>query len=316
MPILISSFDHDGCLASNKFKTISELIAAQKVLFDGILSQYGEEINGSPYFTAHKVMIGSNRQSFNVDCINAIKNGNGMVMPLAQAISTRLNAEFDELTLADIKAKKKPGYHTKLFLKVAKELGLDLDLRMHFAELTLIHKFIEKFGSSYRFSDFDYSEDKINILYAQIHHQASLYPDEEITFNFFDDKRSILNSLYEFFKKFPELLPENIQLNLYLYNQFEFCLLYPSIYGQNFIDFNYYETVNIMAQIAKSFQGDNPINGYTMASFITPIRIEEAREANQALKAKQLLEQTKKGQTFFFNPEPLIYPNLTSHTLC
>lgn len=303
MPILINSFDHDGCVASSKFKSPSELIGENHALFDVIRGLATTVLDDTPYFNCHKVMIGSNRQSLQVDTLNATRNTNGAVVPLAQAISKHLDAEFDGFTLADIKSEKEPGYHTKLFLRVITELNIDPKRFMYFNEFAQIDKLIKQTDNGYEFSDFDASEDKINILYAQIHHQASLHPDEEIVFNFFDDKQSILDSLNEFFKRFPEFLPENVELNLYLYNQGELALCHPPIQGEHFIDHNYYETVNIMGQIARKIQGGNPRTGYTMADYITPELIHETRAANtQREKAPELMEMAKIGQTLFFKP--------------
>ncbi len=51
-----------------------------------------------------------------------------------------------------------------------------------------------------------------------MHKIAAENPKAVITFNFYDDSKSILRCLGEFFKNNPDLIPPNITLNLHWYN--------------------------------------------------------------------------------------------------
>lgn len=230
MPILIHSFDHDGCLAfSNERRavTVTQQIEDNQAMI-GYLLQYNDlrdDESGELTYPIRKVMIGSNRQSFDKDAANAMRNHNGSCVPLAIAMSEQLDAEFDGLTLADIKAGQSAGHHADLFLAAAQEASIDTAAVMSFPPLMAIHNLTTKECNPYYFHDFDFAEDKINILYAQMHHQAALHPDEEITFNFYDDRLDILRALHNFFQKYPTLIPHNVELSLFHYERGSFHAL-------------------------------------------------------------------------------------------
>lgn len=64
-------------------------------------------------------------------------------------------------------------------------------------------------------SDFSrYDEDKLTLLYAQMQYFANKYPNRTIQFKFFDDRLDILQALQSTFQDNPELIPQNITLEL------------------------------------------------------------------------------------------------------
>lgn len=55
---------------------------------------------------------------------------------------------------------------------------------------------------------------KISIIYSQIHYFATHLIDGHILLQFYDDKESILNGLYEFYSASPHFIPSNVELHL------------------------------------------------------------------------------------------------------
>ena len=77
MAVIINSFDHDGCIASSRGKKPAELIAENLKLFAQLREQINYADEEGLYYTISKVMIGSNRQSWNKDSLNTVMNRMG-----------------------------------------------------------------------------------------------------------------------------------------------------------------------------------------------------------------------------------------------
>jgi hypothetical protein len=108
-------------------------------------------------------------------------------------------------------------------------------------------------------SDWLFDETKATIIYAQMHKSALENPNEEIIFDFYDDRgfgmrapKDILEELHEFFSKNPELIPPNVTLRLNHYAGDKVRSMEP-IKGKkdNIIDANYRKTVLDMAEVTK-----------------------------------------------------------------
>ena len=63
-----------------------------------------------------------------------------------------------------------------------------------------------------------FDETKFSILYAQMHKQASEHPNDEIVFDFFDDREDILMALSNYFSRHLEFIPRNTTLCLNKFN--------------------------------------------------------------------------------------------------
>ena len=93
-----------------------------------------------------------------------------------------------------------------------------------------------------------FDETKATILYAQIHKVATEHPNDEITYDFFDDRQDILDSLSTLFSQYPALLPKNVTVRMYRYAGGPVSL-HAQIQGTSDIDVNYRETVKQMCHI-------------------------------------------------------------------
>jgi hypothetical protein len=89
-------------------------------------------------------------------------------------------------------------------------------------------------------------EDKIALIYAHAHRVANLYPADNIVLDFYDDNADILEKIFTFFYKNPDLLPHNVLLNLP--HQYKDGQLYDdpkfhSIQGTGESDQKYHRTI-------------------------------------------------------------------------
>ncbi|EDR36055.1 hypothetical protein COXBURSA334_1645 [Coxiella burnetii Q321] len=86
---------------------------------------------------------------------------------------------------------------------------------------------------------------KLNLIYAQTHKFASLYPDAIIAYDFYDDREDILNGLEIFFKHNPDLLPKNLILRLHHYDGAAINTV-SEIQGKGEIDHQYESSIKAM----------------------------------------------------------------------
>ena len=144
-----------------------------------------------------------------------------------------------------------------------------------------------------------FAEDKINILYAQIHKVAADHPDDRIVFDFFDDRMDILEYLHTFFRKYPALIPNHVTLRLFQYqanvvtpmgehtqNTDSTLSLNHGINGRGLIDIDYRQTVKNMGVLAEQLQ---PLKrgGYIMSNYITPELLDGMRLEKSTAFASQ-----------------------------
>ncbi len=219
MTILVLSFDFDGCLFNRSYFDNGNIIAANTALFDS-LDQQRKENNYSKTI----LKIGSNRQSFEIDLSNRRCNKTESCFKSIIDVKNRFEGStFDNFLLADI--------YGDLPFGTSYTLALD---QIANSEKKLDH------------ADYEFDESKVTILYAQIHKIALENPNEEIIFNFYDDKSSIIEALGYFFKDLnPHLMPKNVTLNLYSYKNQELNIE-KIIKGKGFIDSNFRQTVKDM----------------------------------------------------------------------
>ena len=92
---------------------------------------------------------------------------------------------------------------------------------------------------------------KIPLLYIQIHKVAKEDTQRTIDFRFYSSDEPILQSAYAFFDKYPFLLPQNVTLTLYRYNNTNKSLVTlpeqfnDTILGTGIIDKNYKAILNL-----------------------------------------------------------------------
>lgn len=206
--IQVESMDADGCWfkgAKSTFhrvdNTLEDFIQQNPSLYNHIRAQ-AQEFKGQTLFSC-----GSNRQSHAIDAVNSergyIEGCSGIkqvycttpsyfpaLQKLAATVSrdSNRNILLSQLLSPDIHHDREVG--TSWYDKT-------LDLRKNSEERQLFDK------------------EKVLLLFAQMHYYQQLYPEQTIAFNFYDDTETILTALHNTFKQYPELIPSNIQLNLF-----------------------------------------------------------------------------------------------------
>lgn len=289
MPILVSSFDYDYCLSRRGVK-ITNILTRNAKLLD-FVSHFQVK------FDEHIVLVGSNRQSPQKDAQLIGYKNNGSCFPGVKRIAESLGATFDPFLLADLYLNKPNGYSSELFYQALTAAGIDPTKNTitseHYRALAEDPGHADLFKNCVPFD-----EGKINILYAQIHKLASEHPTEEIVFDFYDDKSSILTTLSDFFHHFPELLPHNVKLRLCFFNGEELGPIDEAgkpcarefidtdfIKGSGIIDEEYKTSLQYFDDIVEEKEpgarerGAHGGVGSHMASYITPTLIAQKRLA-------------------------------------
>lgn len=274
MTIRVLSFDFDGCLFCDAFIVNPD---KKKSITDYNLSLYHAIKSSADAFSRTITMIGSHRQSFPVDKFNWFKPWGsisyyvGSCFTQMKALAKELSAEFDPFLMADIHSRVVSG---STFTWAMEHIDW---MWAHCAEKNI------EFPPEVSKEDMEhhprwiFDSSKVSILYAQMHKIANENPDEDIVFEFFDDKKSrgsvnedaVLDVLKNFFSKYPELIPDNVLLKL---NQYEETMLTPvaEIVGTGFIDASYRETVMQMWEITLKAMGVNGSTRINVAKNVTP----------------------------------------------
>ncbi|STO25475.1 hypothetical protein [Fluoribacter gormanii] len=233
MAIRYLSFDFDGCLFNQNYAQAPHL-EFKKHLGDAVLVHNRAFLDQlkieNAAFDNVVALIGSNRQSYETDCINMghPKAFKGSCCPAIQTVCADLNVTFDPFLLADVAGNLPYGtsYHL-IMQEVTSGAYLNDDPQHEHAECTM-------------------DETKRTLLFAQMQKAAVDHPNEEIIFDFFDDRYDILvGHLNEFFTKYPHMIPKNVTLRLNRYAGDDVTLM-ASIKGTGESYSDYPEHVNNM----------------------------------------------------------------------
>ncbi|KTC83040.1 hypothetical protein [Legionella cincinnatiensis] len=187
MTKIVYSFDYDGCLNPVRFAIDPDDFLQINEDLQQLL------INKNRNYDKAYVLIGSNRQSFGTEQYNADENINGYAFENIPCFAKEIGAEFIPFWMTDI-------YN-----------GLKMGTAFECATNEYTNKTVGS-HASYLFDEL-----KITLIYAQLQYIALANPNDEIHFEFYDDKATILNALSDFFKKNQQLIPSNITLKLKQY---------------------------------------------------------------------------------------------------
>lgn len=226
MPRIIS-LDADLCLYNEHYFLDPEsdkrrVIRANQPLLKFILAEKSDKLI---------LMLGSLRQSNELDKLNSRLNDTESAFIAIQTISEHLNARLDPFLMADVSAGVPPG--------------------------TAYWKAMDRWYVGAHPAWVEVDETKITLLYAQIQKAAFDYPDETILFDFFDDRSNefetheassppaILEHLKCYFNAYPNMIPSHVTLRLHHYDGGTPTLLF-SVQGTGTIDALYNETVKEM----------------------------------------------------------------------
>lgn len=227
MTIRVLSFDFDGSLFHKVFAAAQnkDVVLLNQILLNALRAE-------ANLYSKTFALIGSNRQSKSLDFAHHYTNlfaFIGSCFPAIKRIADDLEAEFVPFLLADLYGNLEPGTS---YLRAMEHLEKPA-LKIEHQECTI-------------------DEYKVTLLYAQIHHMAykiaqlpKPQSNEDIVFDFYDDREEILSELANFFNQHQILLPSNVTLRLHQYaGEPAKCL--HKIKGTGFIDTNYGQTVKDM----------------------------------------------------------------------
>ena len=288
--IHVASLDYDGCLSAQRHAQVDYYTAANQRLIDFLKAdkdKFGKEI----------ILVGSNRQSLMLDGSLSVYNGNGSCFIATDLICKHLGFEFDRFILSDIYLGKEPGFTLNQFFEAVAKTQLQDQVfdRPHILTLCKEDKLKPLFQLS---ADAFFSIDKINLLYAQMQKVASEHQEGHIVFDFVDDKEEILRSLNGFFRQYPSLMPKNVTLRLFQYTPYVFRPLVQNILnadqtisviheiqGTGMIDFDYYQTVKNMGELAERVQ-PRALNrdGFMMSTCLNPELLKDIRQEKETQK--------------------------------
>ena len=234
----VYSFDFDGCLANFSFlsSTYKDILTVNRTLLDIIKTSRNKKI----------VLVGSNRQAPRDDLGNSTADERGSCYPATLTIANELDAIFDDLLLADIYNDLPAGESLKQALKYIAANNKD------YKEIKS-----KNFNKLYNWI---HDTSKLTTVYAQMHKLASEHTDDFFNFYLVDDKKEdILEELYNYFLKYPQMIPPNVKLHFRHYrgtidrnhNKIDPLYVdYPGIQGSGpEPDKNYRQTVKNIAAV-------------------------------------------------------------------
>ena len=221
--IYVFAPDADGCLFHQAYRKsiIQDVVAHNHELLNFVAQQ-------AIGFSQFVVLVGSNRQSQEIDEMCRKTTRTESVFSAISAVSAHLEATLDTFLLADIFFDRADG-----------------------------KSFESTIDPSYKAANFFYIDHtKLILLYAQMHHIANLNPREKIIFDFYDDRglmpdagKEILEHLDDFFSCYPDMIPFNVSLRLNHYGRSQIVTHLKQIDGTGIVDENYRNTVKSMYQM-------------------------------------------------------------------
>lgn len=269
--IEVLSIDFDGCLFNTAYRESQDenrLISCNQSFFDFIT-------NTIAIYKPAKIicLVGSNRQSYKLDQVNAKKTSNhpsqrtlGSCFPAIAEVTRHIQSRsdvpciLDPYLLADSFGNRRHGenYH-------------------HAVSLHHV----------YEFADAPFDDSKIILLYAQTHKLASEHRGAKIIFNFFDDRDDILAGLYHFYSSHPEFLPENIELCLYEYSGQKVKAFCHPLTGIGPINETFEHQMKVMKGCIKvEKHGKNALAGLDESNLNSLFELSHETQPHQFLKNK------------------------------
>lgn len=209
MPVVYHSLDFDGCFSnetvtfalgenwyidkSNEQVNHAFLTANAQILKQ--LSEKGED-------EKTVLLVGSNRQDPYMDFNNGAGGWipSGSAYPRMEAFANAIGAEFNSFLLADLESDTLESGQTYRKLKDSGYLVENGSYQVSLDLKTLKEQFPQGRDDG----------SKVSLLFAQMQLAAMKHPEDEVAFNFYEDRKDIAKGLRTFFQKNPELIPEKV----------------------------------------------------------------------------------------------------------
>lgn len=274
--ILYISPDFDECLFNRRYQYSDDenrLINKNLMFFNRVM---GEIKTGE--FKEVVLMSGSSRQSLYNDYDNSQRYLN---LPSTESSFTALDnirnhlkkCVKEDLTVKDVTVKRDPILLADLYGDrpsgdTFEKATNDIEAAYKLAPaLSKPHESTKIKG--YDYPGYLYDVSKITLLYMQMHKAASDNPNEEIIFNFYDDRQDILVGLSDFFSIHNYLMPPNLTLNLYSYKGDWISPVKPQkrplkgpLSRERLIDYDYKESVRVMVRFCCDIDPTDKDIGY------------------------------------------------------
>ena len=207
--VRIISMDMDGCTLRD-VNQLNELVPKNLTLLKR-LSQKSREFTDDDWPTYQKniVTLGTARQDFYIDRLNSrqMQRANtpfaaSALVAFARGLSNQgvPNVHIDPFTMADIYGLgRQGGENFTTMLTNSPSMPRDA---------------------------WAFDSSKITLVYAQIHRAATLNPNADIDYLFFDDNKEILEGIANWFSNNQAFMPSNVTLTTYLYRPKRFLRTY------------------------------------------------------------------------------------------
>lgn len=211
MAIRYLSFDFDGCLFNRRYVRLphnnftknlgNAVLDTNRPLLDQLKKENAQ-------FSSVHAFIGSTRQDYPTDQLNGVTGLKGSCLPAMVTVCAYLGVNLDPFMLADIEGNLESGTS---FNRIIDEIKNNT--------WSPGEKNIHKHAVCPSMDEY-----KRTILFAQMQKAAADNPNEEIIFDFFDDRLDILASLERYFTRYPHMIPKNVRLRLHAYAGQDVCL--------------------------------------------------------------------------------------------
>lgn len=222
------SFDFDGCLyTQNYLDCHKDVVRANQQLMDHVKEK--AEQNGAI------VMVGSNRQSRDIDVFNNIDKRLKSCFKSIEQIAHHTGAKLEKTLMADIENDL--------------PLGTAFDEAIEAENNKTNNGYVSDEGEGhYRVTDQEF--EKFVMLYVQMHKLAMDYPEQNVQFYFYDDAPMILEQSCKAFTNNTSLVPANVTIHFqhYLGNETPINQNYGHVVGTGQKDKLYREHAKLMMQ--------------------------------------------------------------------
>jgi hypothetical protein len=248
----VYSLDGDGLIFNLNYLATSErnIIKSNKPLLDH-LSRSIKSSSLPP-----TIMDGSFRQSPQIDQENAERNDTPLFFP----------------TLYEVARYISDSHHRQVIL----DTYLLCDSINRLEEGSSFYS-----GNLFLVCNSDAS--KLMLLYAQMNRAAAFNSLYEIEFHFYDDRKDILDNLFNFYDKYSEYIPNIVTLCLHHYDEYSKILSYEKISGMGYVNVNFHHHVIQLHKELLQIEKDgfiNVDNSRNLKSFIKILKMEPSKEDN------------------------------------
>ncbi|HLB55702.1 MAG TPA: hypothetical protein VJK30_00025 [Coxiellaceae bacterium] len=231
------SVDYDGCISPAEFsdKNVEQNIHTANLIrhfLDAVKNKIKDKNNVKIIV---RLLIGSARQSKLVDEFNRLGNQNGSCFIAFDILLDRLKTACEnDPTLSQHEL------DIDIFPLLLEDIQRNLTIGTTFRRREV---YTQEFTRQCIAKHVPGDGSKRVLLRTQMHCMASLFPDAEIDFQFFDDRKNLLDPLLTFFSSCPQCIPK-IKFTAYQYECGDLIRSYDHIIGCGYIDYDYPKNTN------------------------------------------------------------------------